>query len=538
MKDKTTGPLSRAEFEAIFQSVNDPSYSRPFIELGEGKGYEAHTQGFEQMQRLSASVDRTTQSMFLLPFSGQTDEPAQGGSAATVTLTFARSIAARSRWAREVTLPAGLTIAEEIVDMGPGGGVIVETGRRFVLTSRAGIEPGNVGPVQFTATAEQIGGTYNNVGPGDLTEIIEVGAGFTRGLASVVPGLKQHLLILDPNPDVISAQMVGNYVEFTAGVNTGQVRRIVGYRDPNVTSNPPDGGIAILGATGVYHLSTIGGTFLPGEIVEQVATGASAIVVFQSGSYLIADRNTAPNLAPGFLIVGVVSGAVAICDVVDQEPDLLAEPAPGTIPTATWRVLSWVQDFGISVTNEASPDGGRAAMLDELVGESEIARASGETDEELRERGSAPNDLITPGAVLRAANRVLVRYGVQASLREVGMPGLPGLYFDGDLTSVDPGVAYAFDLDFDVRPQDAYKLNLDYIEFRAFFLLGVPPSDLGEFGVAFDSGSSNAFDAAPWLSFMDGFPLTAASIYRTVWQEVSRVKAGGVGFDLVLDTSV
>jgi hypothetical protein len=260
-------------------------------------------------------------------------------------------------------------------------------------------------------------------------------------------------------------------------------------------------------------------------------TGATARCVFHDGSYLVADRESFPNLAVGPLIIGTISGAVAIADGVDQEPDLVSE----TI-TATWKVLGWSEDFGVTVTNDASPVDGAASMLDELAGENDVARAAGEEDDALRDRAAQPVDLITPNAILRAANRVLSRYGLSASMREVGLPALRGLFFDGDPLSVDPAIAFAFDMDPTARAgADAYKLDLDYLEFRAFFLIGVPELDLGEFGVAYDTGSYNAFDAAPWLAFLDGFPLTAASIYRTVWQEIDRTKAGGVGFDLIID---
>lgn len=84
-----------------------------------------------------------------------------------------------------------------------------------------------------------------------------------------------------------------------------------------------------------------------------------------------------------------------------------------------------------------------------------------------------------------------------------------------------------------LRVQDRFKLNLDYTEFRAFFMVGVPPSDLGEFGIPFDAPHPyNAFDAAPYLTFADGFPLTAAVLYRNTWQAIDRARAGGVGFDL------
>lgn len=88
-----------------------------------------------------------------------------------------------------------------------------------------------------------------------------------------------------------------------------------------------------------------------------------------------------------------------------------------------------------------------------------------------------------------------------------------------------------------LRASDRFKLLLDYLEFRAFFLLGVPPSDAGDFGVAFDAGSHNAFDAFPYLAFYDGFPATTAVLYRSTWQAIDAVRAAGVGFDLYLEAS-
>jgi hypothetical protein len=93
----------------------------------------------------------------------------------------------------------------------------------------------------------------------------------------------------------------------------------------------------------------------------------------------------------------------------------------------------------------------------------------------------------------------------------------------------------AFDYDFDVRPSDRYKLMLSYDEFRAFMLIGVPRLNLGEFGAFYDVGAYGAYDVSPWYAFFDGFPLTAAIIYRNIWQAVDERRAGGVGFDLVQD---
>lgn len=86
-----------------------------------------------------------------------------------------------------------------------------------------------------------------------------------------------------------------------------------------------------------------------------------------------------------------------------------------------------------------------------------------------------------------------------------------------------------------LRVQDRFNLLFDYIEFRAFFLLGVPPSDIGDFGIAFDFGPHNAFDASPYLAFYDGFPITTATLQQATFQAVNEAKAAGVGFDLYVE---
>jgi hypothetical protein len=79
-------------------------------------------------------------------------------------------------------------------------------------------------------------------------------------------------------------------------------------------------------------------------------------------------------------------------------------------------------------------------------------------------------------------------------------------------------------------------LTLDYADFRAFFLVGVPPDGDGDFGCAYDASPHGAYDAQPFVAFHDGYPVGAASFYRTIYQGVDSVKAGGVGWDLYVET--
>lgn len=521
--DGKKGPLTLAEFTALWTSVTDPSYSRPFIELGEGQGFEAHTQAFAQYERVSQAVDRTTQSMYLLPFSGQTDEPASGGKKATVRLTFRRT----GDFTREITVLRGLLVEEVQIDFGELGGVEVRTGRRYQLLETVGIGPGESGPVTVLAEAEAEGYGYNNPAPGTLRSLVQAGSGFANDGASVVPGATLHKLVVRPEPDVVVQDMVGQYVELTAGANAGQVRRIAGYVEPTAGGLNPDGGQALLAPTMVLRFAVVNGVFTPGELLEQGS--ASATVLYQTATHLVVDR-VSGAIATGVMSNGVQSGALAVFDSIDQGPAMTAETG-----TAAWRILDWGGDLGVTVTNEESPSGGRAAMLDELGDERMVPRGAGIADDDYREAVASLADVVSPNAVRRAINRALAPFGLPGWLREVGSARFRGIFYDGDALSVDPNYAFAYDLDFEARAADRFKLGLDYVEFRAFFLVGAPPLGLGDFGIAYDEGLHNCYDGAPELTFHDGFPLTAAAVYRSLWQAVNAVRAGGVGFDLYIE---
>ncbi len=520
--DGKRGPLTIAELTALWRSVTDPTYSAPFIELGEGQGFEAHTQAFAQHERVSEAVDRTTQAMYVLPFSGQTDEPASGGRRARVTLIIERSPLVDLQ--REVTFVAGQRVEEVEIDFGELGGVEIHTGRRYTLLETVGLGPGELGPLTVIAEAEAEGFGYNNPAPGTLRAFVQAGAGFTNDGASVAPGTSLHRLVVRPEPDVVLPEHVGQYVELLDGSNRGAVRRIAGYVEPTAGGLFPDGGQALLAPTMVLRLSAVSGSFIPGELVEQPG-GASARVIFQTATHLIADR-VSGSFAVATMSTGVQSGVGATFDSIDQGPELVAESR-----TAAWRVLEWA-DLGISVTNVDSPSGGRAALLDELGDERGVQRGAGVDDETYREAVSSLADVISPAAVRRAINRTLAPFGLRGWLREVGSARFRGMFYDGDSTSADPALAFAYDLNFTARPEDRFKLDLNYQEFRGFFLVGVPPLGLGDFGIAYDAGLWNAYDGAPQLTFFDGQPLTAATINRSLWQAVDTVRAGGVGFDL------
>ena len=134
-------------------------------------------------------------------------------------------------------------------------------------------------------------------------------------------------------------------------------------------------------------------------------------------------------------------------------------------------------------TNPESPVDGASPVLDHIGEERSIGRSSNEGDDSYRKRVYRRPDVVSPNALVRAMNRVLAPYGLSGCIREPSdLDTFQGLFYDAPAAGpVDR--RYAYDLDFDLRPDDRWKLALDLSEFRGFFVATVPPMSLGEFEI-------------------------------------------------------
>lgn len=518
-----SGPLTQDELHALWLSVVDrEGYATPLL-TNPDSGIAFIEQSEAQLAAASVAVDETFQSFYILPWSGQTNEPAGGASQATVLLAVTRTGRGVVSAATPLLFQPGVSYDHAPLDFSDDGPIQVLTGRRYLGSGYTAIAPGSLGPVTVTALSEGAAAGYNAPLPGTITVIDQPGATFSNDGATVAVLPSSNRLVFRDEPEVMTPEQVGQYVLFTAGANAGRIARMVGYE----ASTPGNGGVAVLAAEATFLVSGTVGAFTPGELAT-LSSGSTATFLWTDGVYAIFAWRSGVGLTG--TITGTVSGATTTIVSTLITPALIAEVA-----TAAWRVLDWAVDLGVVVTNPASPTGGRTPMLDALGRERHIPRAAGESDDAYRERVATPADVVSPNAIIRAMNRVLVPLGIHGCFREVGRELLRGFFFDGDPTSVDPDVAFAFDMNFTTRPADRYKLLLDYTEFRAFFLISVPPIGDGEFGFAFDDHPTGAFDAAPYDDFFDGYPIGQATLYRRLWNNIHTVIAGGVGFDIVLD---
>ena len=622
----SAAPYTFDELLAVLQTSADPEYLRPFFDGAHGNGRELFEQLLSTFQRVDEAVVRSAQSMYILPSSAQVFPPASGPQTAQYEMTFTRS----GLLDRPLTIAAGQVLFAEVeTDATPSGGQAFETGRQYTLLQDLTFLPGETGPKTAVAESTVAGYGFGNPALGSIDLIVQSGAGLTNSRASVTQNVSTATLALSPEPDVLSPAQVGQYVQLLAGANDGEIRRITKYLGPSATG--VDGGSALMMTTFVGRSVIVPptGAFQIGEIVTQSGTVSGNPVLIQgivkavtldgvAPWYIVVEQTTAnfvPTVGTFGPIVGQISGATFSVQSAVQNANLTNEAR-----TASWRVLDWVADWGLTVENTALVRHGALGMLDALGEERGIYRASNESDDSYRKRVATIADVVSPNAIRRAGNRIWQAYGATICLREVGSSLFPGMFCEGDPLDTSSLASYAYDMDgvhfvgattgtfldgevvtqtnsdgyialgrvsttlpaaaigspvpavsstdldlSDVRgtfnatdplvgsvsgatftpssvqagtqTADRFKLNLDLNEFRGFFLVGVPASDFGEFGIPYDPPHPyNAFDASPALAFSDGFPVFTATLNQSTWAAVDRARAAGVGFDLYVES--
>jgi hypothetical protein len=484
--------------------------------------------------------------MFISPWSGQSDLPASGGARARVELTFSRTL----RLQEPLVLETGFQVQEEQIDWGENGGVVAETGRIFLLEQPLVFAPGEMGPKTVWAIAEKDGYGYNNPLPDSLTGVVEFGADFNNTAISVTSGI-QSLLTLGMEPDVLLPSQLGYYIQFTNGANDNKASRIIGYAPPSVGVH----GGEILLDTPFSPAVTPTGTFTDGEAIE-IRTGGTGGAIQGTGILLLGPTSVHGESlmvyqlisgTPAALtdaVMGLTSGASAIVGRIAYASTITTQAVPD------WEVVSFTTGYGLVVTNTLSPTGGDNAWLDEIGRGRGIDRAGGELDASYRTRVAEIADVVAPNALIRAVNRILAPLGSRACFREAGdMNKLAGLYFDAGSSQdavQDPATNFAFDIDPTLTPTDEWKVLFSVREMRGFFLMGVPDMSQNIFGAAFDGAIGDIFPIENALdttavdeqfACFDGENNNQSEVYASIWAALDRCKAGGVSFDIYIESN-
>ncbi len=207
-------------------------------------------------------------------------------------------------------------------------------------------------------------------------------------------------------------------------------------------------------------------------------------------------------------------------------------------------------DLNMRVRNVQATTGGADKCLEALGQDVGIFRNLGESIEAYRLRIQTTPDTVSPDAIRRGVNDLLAPYDSAVCLREVGTDLFPGFFYDAGSSADSPQDAmtnFAYDMDFEQRPEDRFKLYLNTLEFRGFFLVGLPKFEFPSFaGLVYDTSSAdtfpirNAFDTtamdaenAAWDG--SGAAQLQTGIYKSIYDVVDAKRAGGVGFELYIE---
>lgn len=206
----------------------------------------------------------------------------------------------------------------------------------------------------------------------------------------------------------------------------------------------------------------------------------------------------------------------------------IPDPLNDDSGSVTWKLRDF-EDLGVEITECEAFSGGRDNDLWVLGDERGVYQQNDETDDTFRQRAARLLDVVSPAAIKRAIDRILSPYGYRGDAIDV-QDGLGAIFMDADfLDYYTPG---------DDFPTDPWKLGLSLNEAYGFFLVLLPYLSLGEFGSAFDEGpitelpDGSFLDSAVDYGVFDGYPVSANAVYASIYSTISKIKAGGILFDM------
>jgi len=515
----------------LWKSTTEESYHRPILDAGDGFGLEVVTQGINVDAIVSEAIEQTLQTMYVLPHSSQTYPQAHGEAKATCTLSFSRTM--------HIDLPLILRkgqLVEQIdTDWSPSGGVQVQTGRRYKILADVIFNVGESGPKTVSAEAEYAGDGFNLRVLGTITGLVYSGAGFNGRLASVsvvaagplTSGTSELKIIAKKANDVFSPDHAGQYLKFVDGTNIGKIVRIDSYASPGAS----DGGTVKLDtllqirtsastpsaaviATGTsVQLQTAGSVVtIEGKLIAQYVNGSSYYWLIRVKTYNPSTYSTVTKL------VDPAQPTVS-WPLTSMEYEVMSVVAD---TYSAWKVLDWVDDFGLTCVDTVLPTGGKFAILDAHGDDKRVYRQLGEVDDDYAQRVATLADNISPAALKRKLTAIWEPTGKTARLVETESTDFPGMFLDVD----------ALDRASPFDESDDYKILVDERTMRGYFIAEVPRVSTGDFGLVLDGdGAMSALDGSAAL---DGFSPVAKSLYKRTYAAMDAARAGGVDFDLRL----
>lgn len=322
-----------------------------------------------------------------------------------------------------------------------------------------------------------------------------------------------------------------------------------------------EGGKRSTGTVELFRDTVATGTFMPGLTVKAgsiVSTKFGRNYVL-TGDAVFAEYPEFTETPPDTTQLGPIAVAIIAVDIgweYNVPGQVIArngEVLEGEISVINCLIIDpfifAAESLKMNVRQVVPTANGQSACLDGLAEDLDIFRNIDEGDPEFRVRIRASQDTITCAAICRGIDKLLkaIDPTLDCCIRDVGTPLLPGFFYDAGSSVDSPQVTannYAYDMDFDLRPADRFKVYLSTVEMRGFFILCIPPIQPRGGGMFYDGSDNdsfplqNAYDDTSLTnadSAWDGFEIVDGSINKSITDLVREKIACGVGFDFCID---
>jgi len=203
-------------------------------------------------------------------------------------------------------------------------------------------------------------------------------------------------------------------------------------------------------------------------------------------------------------------------------PAFLCEP--DEVLDATIRmvaaIMARIEVAGETLHGRTFIDEADGDWLDQHGSERSIFRLEGESDDLYRERVKRIEDRVTKPAILEAVDRLLIAgtSRMVECLADSGFSDFPGPQGYADASQTTEGL----------RCFRIYILaQLLSRSDTAYTLPG--GTSIGTIGF---SGTDSEADVS---AFADGDSVVSGDIYRRIWEEIDRLRAGGIGFSVEIE---
>jgi hypothetical protein len=199
-----------------------------------------------------------------------------------------------------------------------------------------------------------------------------------------------------------------------------------------------------------------------------------------------------------------------------SETEAILDGAALSAGTADVEIVE-LADLGVTLEQSAPLEGGRHGWLDYKGSrERRIGRKTGEADDSYRLRVLEVADVVSPGAIVRAAERAFTPRALTFLFLE---PRRDMKGFVLDSSPLDFGT---------IRNGDVFTPSV------RFFLVVVEAASFGDFGFAYDNHPEGALD----FGFFDGEPLDYQALAAEAYEDIDNARAHGMAWALVRDDTL